>query len=468
MKIFSSLRIFALLALGLMAVAARVEAQDMWLHVTASANPVGISNNLTFTITVTNLTDEDIAQVVVTNTMPATAQFVSVSFGLVPYPYTNTGANVIFNVGVLTNNGIAQMAVTVEPTATGYITNTVVVVTNGVVAIVGPVPIQVTNAMPVADLAVAMTGPSSEVFTNDYMTYGVNVTNLGPASASNVMLTNTLPSFVGFKTNSPSSQIPSVQGSNVIFNLGTLASGAFINFQLTVQPTNAGTLTFVSVVGTNGVIDLNPTNNTATNTITVTNYFPASLEAFTNSAQIIDFQNALTEQSIAVSNAGPSLAYAVRVVVTGLTNRLFNAVGTNNGNPFVVYSSALDTNRSMNLLLQFYPRSYFPFTNGQLHAFAVSVPNLAPPPVTAVSTNINISRIVQRSDGSMLLIWPSTLGQAYTVVYSDNVLFSNARIAPPSVVAPANQTPWIDYGPPTTVSQPTNSTARFYRIYLNP
>jgi hypothetical protein len=54
------------------------------------------------------------------------------------------------------------------------------------------------------------------------------------------------------------------------------------------------------------------------------------------------------------------------------------------------------------------------------------------------------------------------------VVYSDNVLFSNAMIAPPSVVAPANQTPWIDYGPPTTLSAPPNSSNRFYRIYLNP
>jgi hypothetical protein len=104
-----------------------------------------------------------------------------------------------------------------------------------------------------------------------------------------------------------------------------------------------------------------------------------------------------------------------------------------------------------------------------LHAFAVSIPNLAPPPVTATSTNIYITRIVRRSsDGSMLLIWPSITNQTYTVVYSDNVLFSNAMIAPPSVAAPANQTPWIDYGPPTTVSQPANSAARFYRIYLNP
>ena len=64
---------------------------------------------------------------------------------------------------------------------------------------------QVTNAVtvPQADLAVAMTVPASAVFTNDWMVYGVSVTNLGPDTASGVFLTNTLPPGVGFKSVSP-------------------------------------------------------------------------------------------------------------------------------------------------------------------------------------------------------------------------------------------------------------------------
>jgi hypothetical protein len=53
------------------------------------------------------------------------------------------------------------------------------------------------------------------------------------------------------------------------------------------------------------------------------------------------------------------------------------------------------------------------------------------------------------------------------VVYSDNNTFSNALIAPPSIVAPANRVQWIDYGPPTTVSAPTNTSMRFYRVFEN-
>jgi hypothetical protein len=85
-----------------------------------------------------------------------------------------------------------------------------------------------------------------------------------------------------------------------------------------------------------------------------------------------------------------------------------------------------------------------------------------------VSTNINVTRIVRMSNGNMLIEWPAITNRTYTVVYSDNVLFSNAMMAPPSIVAPANEVQWIDYGPPTTTSAPTNAPVRFYRVFLNP
>src|SRR5208282_4652333 len=97
-----------------------------------------------------------------------------------------------------------------------------------------------------------------------------------------------------------------------------------------------------------------------------------------------------------------------------------------------------------------------------------SVPDWTPPAATLTSTNLNFNRIVRLSNGSMLVEWFAIPNRTYTVVYSDNVLFSNAMIAPPSIAAPANEVQWIDYGPPTTVSAPTNASARFYRVFQNP
>jgi hypothetical protein len=209
-------------------------------------------------------------------------------------------------------------------------------------------------------------------------------------------------------------------------------------------------------------------NNSASANITVITYLPGTLLAVTNSAQIVNHQNGLIEQSILLSNVGTNSIAAARVVVAGLTNRLFNAVGTNSGSPFVIYGAPLATNQSVTLRLQYFPRNPFPFTNGQLNAFAVPVPNWTPPAITTTSTNLNITRLVTLTNGDTLIEWPAITNRNYTVVYSDNILFSNAMIAPPAIVAPANEVQWIDYGPPTTVSAPTNASARFYRVFLNP
>ncbi len=358
------------------------------------------------------------------------------------------------------------MTVTAQPTAVGFITNSIAVVSYT------PFLTTATNVVTQViygqtDLGVTVTGPSADVFVNDWITYGVTVTNMGPNDAPDVVLSNTFPA--GMILLSPTNQPVSTNG-DLVYNLGTLANGGSQTFHFSVQPTNAGAQTFMASVSTASLFDPNTTNNSASNSIIVTNYFAGQLVAVTNSAQIINWGNSLIEQTILLSNTGSVAIASARVVITNLPYQLFNAVGTNDGNPFVVYASTLDTNQSVSLLLQFFvpTRSPFPLNNSQLNAFPVSVPDLTPPTPASVSTNPNISRILKLSNGDILIEWPSTVGRIYTVVYSDNVLFSNAMIAPPPIVAPADRTQWIDYGPPTTVSNPANSTNRFYRVYLNP
>jgi uncharacterized repeat protein (TIGR01451 family) len=460
----------ALVVAGLMATCPRAGAQGFGLSVTASATSIVVSNSLTYTINVTNLTTLPLTDAQVTNLLPASVQFVSASPG--QGSYTTSGSVVVFDLGAFSYPGFAQMTLTVQPTAAGFITNLVTVSSITVTNTASTnLVVLVTNAVTLADLGVAMTGPAPPVITNDWITFGVTVTNAGPDAAPNVILTNTLPPGVGYISVSPASPAPSVTGSNVIFNLGALASGAFTNFLLTVQPTNSGVLQFSSFVSSAGVTDTNSANNSASTNITVTNYLSSQLMAITNSAQAINLQNGLEEQSILLTNAGAMDVPAARVVVTGSGRQLFNAVGTNNGAPFVDYSAGLAAGRSVTLLLQYAPRGSFPFTNGQLHAFAMPVvPDWTPPAATSAGTNVNITRIVKLSNGNMLIEWLAVTNRTYTVVYSDNVSFSNALMAPPSIVvaAPVNEVQWIDYGPPATVSAPTNASARFYRVLLNP
>lgn len=473
MKHILRVQMLALVSAGLLAVLPRAGAQGFGLAVTPSASALLVNGSLTYTINVTNLNAIPLVDTQVTNVLSAPFQFVSATGP--QGTYTATASNVVFDLTTYFSGyfQVAALTLTIRPTTAGSFTNVVTVgsitVTN--IASTNAV-VRVTNAVVLADVGVAMTGATQPAITNDWMVFGVTVSNAGPAAATGVLLTNTLPAGVGFQSVSPPGLTPAVAGSNVVFSLGTLAAGASTNLLLTVQPTNAGVLTFASFVSTSAT-DTNLANNSASTNITVTGYLPGQLTVTTNSAQSTNFISGLLEQTITVSNAGPDPVAAARVVVTGLTNRLFNAVGTNSGNPFVVYTppsgAVLASGQSVDLLLQFFPRKAFPYTNlpSQLQAFAVPVPNWAPPPAAAAA-NVSIARIARLANGNMLIEWPAVSNRLYTVVYSDNVSFSNAMIAPPSVTAPANGVEWIDYGPPATSSRPASATNRFYRVYLNP
>ncbi|MGH7951061.1 MAG: hypothetical protein ACREFE_03960 [Limisphaerales bacterium] len=462
MKVFSRFQMLVFCAATLTIATAKTEAQNLGfvLSVIPSADSVAVSNTLTYTISLDNFSGDSFPTLFVTNTFSSAAPIDTPTNSQASTFFTNTDETiVVFQFGSFPAGDSAQIILPVHPLATGSFTNTIAVSAGtGTTNLASTYIItQVTNAVTLANVSLSITGPVQVVITNDWMTYGVTVTNSGTSAASGVTLTNTLPPGVLFKGVSPNVSYQTIAATNLVFNLGTLQSGSYTNLQFTVEPTAAGVLTFSASIG----------GNTASTNITVTNYLSGAFVATTNSAQILNFQNGLEEQSITVSNAGSS-ATSVRVIVSGLTTkRLFNAFGTNNGNPFVVYPATLAVGGSVNLLLQYAPRPSFPFTNGQLHAFAVPMPNLTPPTAFAMSTNISFKSI-QLANGEPLIEFSAITNRTYTVVYSDNLSFSNAMIAPPSVVAPANVVQWIDYGPPETASAPTNSGSRYYRVFQNP
>ena len=253
-----------------------------------------------------------------------------------------------------------------------------------------------TRTATLADLAVAMTGPPSAVFTNDWMVYGVNVTNLGPSFRVQCHADQHAAYGRGiFKCFAvqPGCQL---RGSNVIFNLGTLASGAFTNLQLTVQPTNAGVLDFFIVCQLDQCDRYKSRQQHRYHQYHRHQLLSRQFGGFTNSGQTIDFQNALTEQSITVSNAGAASVAAVRVVVTGLTNQLFNAVGTNNGNPFVVYHCCAEPEPKCESAAAILSPELFSVYQWTVARVCGDNPNLAPPVAAATSTNIYISHILRR------------------------------------------------------------------------
>jgi uncharacterized repeat protein (TIGR01451 family) len=474
MKFLAHIRILTLVVVALIAAGLRSEAQvpGFGFSVTSSVGSLAVSNSVTYNIGLSNFTGTVLEATLVTNALPSSVEILSATTAA-GY-FTNFGNVVVFYLGSVPVGEVVQMSVVAEPTAIGLVTNSVSVFVANLAAtniFTTNVVVDVTNVVTDADLSVAVTGPTQPVITNDWMTYGITVSNAGPSAAPNVVLTNYIPP-VGFILEKvfPTNLFGIVDTTNsiVYLSLGTIPDGGSTNIQFTLQAPIAGTLTFTSTVGSVSITDTNLTNNFAITNITVLDPLPGLFIAVTNSAQAINLQNGLEEQSVLLFNLGATTVPAARVVVSGLPKQLYNAVGTNSGNPFVTLAAPLSPGQSVNLLLQYNPRGSFPFTNNELQAYGVPFPNLTPPIVTATSASINLNGIFKLSDGNMLIEFPATTGQTYTVVYSDNAQFSNAMIAPPAIIAPANEVQWIDYGPPTTVSAPANSNARFYRVLQDP
>ena len=247
MKFFFKFRLFAALAVALMFAGTKIEAQvsgNFGLTVTPSAGSLLVSNSLTYTITVTNLLGQ-LDDAVVSNTLPASVQFVN-AVPSIGGTFMNFSNVTVFDMGSLSFGDVVQMTLTVQPTATGLINNMVVVSTINVTnSAETNVLVQITNIVVQADLGVAITVPTTAVISNDFMAYGVSVTNAGPNDAPSVMLTNTLPPGVILKGVFPAKPGFTLVSSNMIFTIGTLKSGTLTNFQITIQPTNAGVLNFL-------------------------------------------------------------------------------------------------------------------------------------------------------------------------------------------------------------------------------
>ncbi len=126
-----------------------------------------------------------------------------------------------------------------------------------------------------ADMAVTNSAAST-VSSGSSLTYTIVGTNLGPNSASNVQISNLIPAGTTFSsfTVSPlpgtTCAAPAGGSNAVTCQLPTLASGASLTLQLTVQVTAAAGSTISDTATVSSTtFDPNPSNNTATATTTV-------------------------------------------------------------------------------------------------------------------------------------------------------------------------------------------------------
>ena len=131
-----------------------------------------------------------------------------------------------------------------------------------------------------ADMAIVKTAsPSPTVIEGDPLIYTLAITNNGPATATNVVATDPLPSAVTYQTSSSTTGTCSEAGGTVTCQIGTRANGATATVTIVTTAGVPGTATNTASVAADQT-DPNLANNTSTQTETITAFTKIQLHGF--------------------------------------------------------------------------------------------------------------------------------------------------------------------------------------------
>ncbi len=362
---------------------------DLQIGKTGAASVLAVSN-LTYTISVTNFGPSSASSVTVTDALPSGVTFVNAS---------GNGANnsgiVTWSIAMLNSNQVTNVTVTVTAPTSGSLTN---------VASVGPpvndpnptnntTPPVITTVTPQFDLAIVKSGPATVNAATNF-TYNISVTNLGPSSASSIIVTDTLPANITFVSASGNG---ATNNGIVTWNISTLSNNQVTNLTVTVIAPASGSVTNVASVGppTN---DPNPTNNTTPPvTTTVTPLADVSLVK-TAPATVTPGTNFI--YNLVVTNSGPSSSQNLSVTDSLPANVTLVSATTgfivNGGQLIWTNLGALAANAATNLSLTVTAPLRGSVTNtasaGSPTGDPVPTNNVTPPVTTTV---LNLAPVAQ-------------------------------------------------------------------------
>ncbi len=256
-------------------VTTQVNAQaDLAIVKAATPNPVEAGQQLTYTLNSTNNGPSNATGVTVTDTLPAGVTFVSAASSQGNVSYANGTVTILVGNLAVGAAATSTIVVDVNSTTTGDITNTAVIGGNqpdpnlannqsSVTTTVTPPFIPHNNSD--IDLAITKIGVPNPVNVGATLTYTLTIVNYGPATATGVIVDDTLPAGLTVVSTSTSQGSDTATNGTVEANLGTLADNATatVTIVATVDPGVGPTLVNSATVSGEET-DSNPNNNRAT------------------------------------------------------------------------------------------------------------------------------------------------------------------------------------------------------------
>ncbi|WP_345319037.1 DUF11 domain-containing protein, partial [Novipirellula rosea] len=159
------------------------------------------------------------------------------------------------------------------------------------------------------DLAIAINAPSEPVVVGDQVRFALTLTNHGPATAENVVLSNVLPPQTTFVSASPSYSLDS---GILNFDLGDIGAGESVQLEIIVATSQPATLVNTASVSSDSE-DRVSANNTRSATVVVHPVLADLVVTQSDAADAVTAGDTVTYK-ITVRNDGPQPA--VDVVVT--------------------------------------------------------------------------------------------------------------------------------------------------------
>ena len=301
---------------------------DLSIGGSVAPEPLVIGGNLVYTIYVTNNGPRVATGVSLTQTLPASADFLgaTISQGNISY----SGGTVSGNMGNLAVGGVVTATVTVRPNQSGTFNSTA-----AVAAVSDPDYDLSNNSIlftshvnpPTADLAIGVVGTPNPVLVGGTVTYTISVTNNGPSTATGLTISNALSATLAVTSANPQGSA-TILGNTVIFNLGSLSPGAVTTATITAIPSALGQAVMTSTVRANQVDSISG-NNTATAIISVSPSADLAV-GFQSVPGSIVLGNVLN-YTVSATNLGPSIATGVFISQTLPANAVVNSSSSSPG-----------------------------------------------------------------------------------------------------------------------------------------
>jgi uncharacterized repeat protein (TIGR01451 family) len=283
---------------------------DLVLGMSDFPKPAIVGSNMVYTITVSNAGPNSASSVIMAQNLPPNVAFISATTS--QGGVSQNGGVVTANLATLAAGAAATITVTVLPLAPGSVVSTATVSSLEPDINLANNTVSLTSLIqnPTADLRVSLAAAPNPALVGGSLTYSATVINGGPATASGVVITNTLPISVAISSATVSQGTATINGNTVVCAVGAMTNGASVTATINTTPLSAGTIFATARVAGN-LSDPNQANNVMTIGTVVGQSADLGITLVEQPNPVV--VNGTITYLVAVTNRGPNVATSVVV-----------------------------------------------------------------------------------------------------------------------------------------------------------